>query len=232
MSRINNTLFLLFTILLVDSSLGKIGDHKPFCLVSGDTFSHTLKSLKKDDVDPKKLQGTYRMIVNFLPEVGTFCSFRDVKLTYNPTDDHIDFEEVCWKRNDRLNKVLVEGLTSTKVTTGKLTPGKTSGFAKMSMEYGILPLQKKNKWILERSEDYKFLLIGEPCMEHVFLYAREDDGVEVEAYDQERRKIIKNYEVKAFIKTAVQMGFEFVEQGDIDHALIRYTRIDTSVSIS
>lgn len=127
---------------------------------------------------------------------------------------------------------MVKGLEAVKVTKGKLTPGKTSGFAKMSMEYGMLPLQKKNRWVLERSDDYKYILVGEPCMDHVFLYAREDDGVDVEAYDQERRKIIKNYEVKAFIKTAVQMGFEFVEQGDVDHALIRYTRIDTSVPIS
>ena len=154
-------------------------------------------------MDPKKLQGTYRMIVNFMPEVGTFCSFRDMKLTYDPTEDKIDFEEVCWKRNDRLKTVLVKDVKCTKVTRGSFTPGKTSGFAKMSMEYGILPLQKKNRWVLERSDDYKYLLIGEPCMDHVFLYAREDDGVEVEAYDQERRKIIKNYEVKAFIKTAV-----------------------------
>ena len=28
------------------------------------------------------------------------------------------------------------------------------------------------------------------------------------------------------------MGFEFVEQGDVDHALIRYTRIDTDTPIS
>jgi len=38
-------------------------------------------------------------------------------------------------------------------------------------------------WILERSDDYKYLLIGEPCREHAYLYVKEDEGVEVEAYD-------------------------------------------------
>ena len=172
------------------------------------------------------------MIVNFLPEVGTFCSFRDLKLSYNSSEDEIQFQEVCWKRNDHLKTVLVKGVEMVKVVNGHLKPTNKSGFAKMVMDYGILPFQNKNMWILERSDDYKYLLVGEPCREHAYLYVKEDEGVEVEAYDQNRRKIIKNNVVKAFIKTATDMGFNFVGQGDIDHALIRYTRVDISNQVS
>ena len=206
---------LLVALLLVSSSLSfgfssirkfKVGDLYPLCLAMGETFDHNLKSVSTK-IDPTKLQGYYRMAVNLYPETGTVCRFKDFKLTYNKQEDVLDFDEICYSAANRIGsfKKLGDNLNAIVHTLGSLKPTRKAGYAKMYKKYGKHFIKHSNFWILDISEDYSHILIGEPCYRKAYIYVRADEK------DEAKTKVTDIKRIKDLIQLAANKGYKVLQ---------------------